>query len=242
MVPLTRSANYKTYWMNWPWRKKKDRFPIQTDYPVEPAFQVAGQTFYRFKDPNNIPSGRTIAVLKYAIQLKTNSDEGFLQRFYEAQKATLDAQDGKISITRLASLNNMLGDRLKWALHPGLVMKYASVVYMAEGESPYSYDESYGEEKIRFWMENTKAHDFFLTEPIRKLLLFSEMPSDQVLPYSEAVVALALEQEKELLRILSSAMPSPDSNQNLDSRITGLQTLQSYIAGRQTSTSSTSKR
>lgn len=207
---------------------------------MEVAFTIGGRSFFRFSDPNNIPAGRTMAVLKYFIQLKTNTDENFLQRLHEAQTAVLN-DPAKISINRLIELNKMLGDRLKWVLHPELVLKYASVVYLSEEESPYTYDETFADKKIQFWKENSTAHDFFLSEPIMKLIPSLETLNVSPLKYSEAVVALDLEMHRELLQIVSLTLPSSASSQNLTSRIMMLEALENYIACRQINTPFLSK-
>lgn len=231
----------------WPLRKKQpaakepiDKFPERTDYPMEVAFVVAGRPFFRFCDPNNIPAGRTMAVLKYFIQLKTNTDEGFLQRWHEANTAVLDNPQ-TISINKLIQLNKMIGDRLKWILHPELVLKYASVVYLSEDESPYTYDEVHGDKKIEFWKEHQDAYSFFLSEPIMKLIPSSETLNVSLPKYSEAIIALDLEMHRELLQIVSLTLPSKDSSQNLTSRITALEALGNYIASQPTNMRYTSK-
>lgn len=221
-------------------RKPKDKFPIQTDYPVELAFQVDGRPFYQFCTPDNIPAGRALSVLKMYTQLQTNCDEEWLKYYSEAMNAILTAQD-KIDLPKLMELNKMLKDRLEWAFHPGLLFEFASVVYMGEDENPYTYDEEYNRQKIEWWKEHATLHDF-LIEPFRKLIPFIDTADTSPVIFSQVIAKMDLQQHIKLSEILSLKTPSSGSVQKLQLRMRILEGLQNYAAGQRPSTFSTSRK
>lgn len=223
-------------------RKKKqpaDRFPVQTEYPVEAYFKVADVTFFRFCDPNNLPAGRSLAALKYFIQLKTNCDEKFLRYFHSAMESVLQDKES-INLEKMFELKNILGDRLTWAFHPAIIFKYASVMYLQDGENPYTYDEAFNEKKIEFWKENAGAEAFFLAEPFTNLIPYSKEAVGYVPTYSAVVIEADLLHHRKVLQLLSSTMKSSGDVSSISSQITILEMLRDYVASRQTNTSSTS--
>lgn len=216
-----------------------DKFPQQTDYPVEPYFTVGGKTFYQFVDPNNLPAGRSLAALKYFIQLKTNCDEKFLRYFHQAMDGVLKDKE-KIDLEKMFELKNILGDRLTWAFHPSIILRYASVLYMAEGENPYTYDDTFNDRKIEFWKQNATAESFFLASPFTRLIPYSKDAVGYVPKYSEVVVEADLIHHKKVLQLLSSMTKSNGDVSSLSSQITALEMLRDYVANRQMNTSSLS--
>ena len=216
-----------------------DVFPTQTDYPVEPYFRINGRVFYRFTDATNIPAGRSLAVFKYYQQLRTNTDETFLQYFHKGMEAVL-SDNKSIQLEKLFDLKNMLGDRLTWAFHPEIVLRYASVVYLAENENPHTYDEKFNDAKIEWWKENTDAGAFFLAEPLMKLMPFTIDAEVSLPTYSEAVISADILQHQKILQLLSATTKLSDDALSLSSRITTLEMLKNYVANRRTNISSTS--
>ncbi len=222
-----------------PQPKPEDSFPIQTEYPVEPYFTCGGKKYYRFMDTNNLPAGRSLAALKYYIQLKTNCDEDFLRYFHKAMEATL-ADQKAIKLERIFELKNMLGDRLTWAFHPRIIMNYAAVLYLEEGENPYTFDEELNRRKIEHWKQNAKAEAFFFAEPFRKLIPYSTDAVESPRTYSHATIEADLIHHRKILQLLSSMMTSSADVSSLSSQITALETLRDYVASQQTNTSSSS--
>lgn len=217
-------------------RKPEDRFPIQTEFPVEPYFECGGKKYYRFMDTSNLPAGRSLAALKFYIQLKTNCDEEFLRYFHKAMDATLGDQKA-IKLEKLFELKNMLSDRLNWAFHPGILLNYASVLYLEEGENPYTYDEELNRRKIEHWKESAQAEAFFFAEPFMRLIPYSTDAVSSHQTYSHAIMEADLLHHRKILQLLSSMMTSSDDASNLSSRITGLEMLRDYVANRRTNTS-----
>ena len=222
-----------------PMAKPEDRFPIQTEYPVEPYFTCGGKQYYRYMDTNNLPAGRALAALKYYIQLKTNCDEQFLRYYHKAMEATL-ADQKAIKLERLFELKNMLGDRLTWAFHPGIIMNYAAVLYLEEGENPYTFDEELNRRKVEHWKANASAEMFFFAEPFLRLIPYSTAAGDSPQTYSHAIVEADLLHHKKILQLLSSMMTSSADVSSLSLQITALEMLRDYVASRQTNTSYTS--
>lgn len=220
--------------------KLTDIFPTKTDYPTEPYFRIQERVFFRFVDTTNIPAGRQLAAFKYYMQLRTNTDETFLLYFHKAMETVL-SDNKSIQLEKLFELKNMLGDRLNWAFHPDIVLRYASICYLDANENPFTYDEKYNDEKIKWWKENTDIGAFFLAEPLMKLMPHS-IDADVSLPtYSAAVIEADILQHKKLLQVLSATLKLNGDDSSISARITMLETLRDYATNQQTSTSYTSK-
>lgn len=220
-------------------KKPADRFPIQTEYPIEPYFEVGGRTYYAFTNTSNLPAGRSLAALKYFMQLKTNCDDNYLRSFQETMAAVL-ADPAKISLEKLIALKNQLGDRLTWAFTPAIIYRYASVLYLDKDENPYTYDEDYNAKKIEFWKAHSTFEAFFLSEPFLKLIPYSTSVEGSLPTYSLAVIEAELLQLRELLSLHSTMLNSAATASSLNSQITMLEMLRDYAKSRQTSISSTS--
>lgn len=216
-----------------------DIFPTPTEYAIEPYFKIQDRVFYRFMDATNIPAGRSLAVLKYYMQLQTNTDETFLRNFHQVMAAVL-GDSKSINLEKLIDLKNILGDRLNWAFHPEIVLRYASVVYLAENENPNTYDEKFNDAKIEWWKQNTDVTAFFLAEPFMKLIPCLPDADVSLPTYSQAVLEADILHHKKLLQLVSSTLKLSAADLNLSSRITTLEMLRDYVANQRTSTSYTS--
>lgn len=209
----------------------QDKFPINTEYPVEPYFKVGGVTFYKFVDSSNLPAGRSLASLKYFMQLKTNCDDAFLHHLERAWDASLKANP--INLEHQFELKNMLRDRLSWAFHPAIIFRYASVMYMQEGENPATYDEVFNDRKIEFWKAHASAESFFLAEPFLNLMPYSKDVVGYVPKYSLAVVEADLLHHRKVLQLLLSLTTSSEDVSSLSSQITTLEMLRDYVGNPQ---------
>ncbi len=215
-------------------------FREQKKYPIEPVFELAGKTFYRFTDINNQPAGRTLATLPLYIQLKTNCDEGYLTAFVAGMETVLN-DPSSISIEKLIGLKNQIKDRLQWSFTPDLVYKYASVVYFDEQENPETYDEVYAEKKIAFWKEHMSMESFFLTEPITMLIPALNVVKSSFQNYSTVVLKAQSLQLQHLSDLLSTSKISSEEQTKLSSVITTLKRRYSLDNYPLTNISSSSK-
>lgn len=221
-------------------RKKKSALQIfleREKYPVECVFELGGKNYFAFADLNNQPAGRTLAALPLFMQLKINCQYDFLQLFVTGMESVL-SDPQKISIEKFVTLKNMIKDRLNWAFTPDLVYKYASVVYFDEHENPDTYDEAYNEKKIEFWKQNKGMQDFFLSEPITRLIPHLRAVSGSFPMYSSVILKAQSLQLEALLAMISTDKISHEENQNLQSAITNLRRLYSFDHYPLTNTSS----
>lgn len=218
--------------------RNKTSLPV-TEYPVQESFEIAGRKYFEFVDTSNMPAGRFLAALKYYIPLKTNCDETFMKYFVKAMDSVL-SDPKQISIEKMINLKNMVKDRTEFIFTPELVMKYASVVYMAENESPYTYDEVFGEEKISFWKANASAEDFFLSQPILKLLPQLRSAGGYVQSYSTMVREAQVQHLIKISEILSPHQKWADDVTNISLLITQLRKQTGFVGNQSMNISSTS--
>lgn len=138
---------------------------------VEEVFTCAGKRYYRFKDEYRMSTGR----YKYyydtlkAIELKLSLEN--LQQYIDAFEKCLNGTGKKkeIRIGDLWILIINLKSKVKLAFDVSTVKKLAAIAYFDDTEDLTSFNEKYGDEKIKIWEENNQ-HDFFLTRRIGELL------------------------------------------------------------------------
>lgn len=221
-------------------------FPIQMEFPVIPAFEVGGTWYYHYQDPENTPAGRMVGALKYYIQMQTMCDESYLQRHYERVKE-IYSDPKKINVTEIMRLNEQLGERLTIMSQlpdQDLILRYASVIYFDAEESPYTYDDSYCEEKIAKWRGDRGVVDFMLREPIRSLVpsLRNVNSSSRARLLVQAADMINLKHLELLLTGTSGSESSEGSISKLLSRKEILEERIASAGGQSQSTSHSSKR
>lgn len=185
-------------------KKQKTPFQLQlkAEHKVVFAFEADGVKYYEFDDANSIPCDRAFCALAFYEEMQMRCTREFLKAHCQATEDAINNKNG-ISITNLAKLNQQLKERLELIFEPELIYKLASVVYFDESESPYSYDFKYGLQKIQAWKKGNIG-DFFLSQPIRKLMPQTDL-SKADLETSSKIVKLLTKQQLENIFMISSA-------------------------------------
>jgi hypothetical protein len=78
-------------------------------------------------------------------------------------------------------------ERMKMIFEPDIAYRFAAVVFFDKTENPYSYDQAYGMKKIERWKRSESMNDFFLRQPIVKLMPFIQELDQNLLTYGETV-------------------------------------------------------
>lgn len=136
------------------------------------GFIFQGVQYFKFEDPFNTPCFRSHAALTFYNELEMKCSKEFLEKHCEAVEAVLNSKDPKF--TELAELTNILKERLVMILEPDIIYKIAAVVYFDASENPTNFDWKYNAKKIEKWKE-ASIEDFFLQQPIRGLMPFSDI-------------------------------------------------------------------
>jgi hypothetical protein len=170
---------------------------------IEEAFTCGGRRFYRFKEEYRMATGRYkyyYATLR-EIDLRLSYDT--LKKFIEAMKAVLNG-GGKKAIVNQGDLwvpLINLESRLKLDFDPASVRKLASIAYFDETEDVTSYDEKYGQEKIKLWQEHN-VHDFFLTRCIAELLSVNSISISTLDQHLKKMDEIVTESDLNLQKVL----------------------------------------
>lgn len=155
--------------------------------PVELAFTIEGKNFYQYVDPMNTPCQRGLAAIVAYDELRMRTtykhleaENKFMKEHFQLLRTSLDGSKGKITLSKafdyineMEKVVNYRIERMGIPIIEDLVYKLASVVFFTEEENPYQYDHEYNRLKIENWKKQESAYDFFLREPLRRLLPFS---------------------------------------------------------------------
>lgn len=138
---------------------------------TEVAFEVNMVKFYRFKDEYRHPTGRYKYVYKCLKEMELSMNRETLAEYVKQLKNILNggSKGQAINMGEAWRLLHNMETRTTLPFDPGMVKRLASVVYFTDDEDISTYDQSYGDFKIKLWDDNN-VHDFFLTRPIAELL------------------------------------------------------------------------
>lgn len=173
--------------------KKKPAQDAFTDtaHRVKFAFSIGGVDYYEMDDLFNIPYKRGLAAMSVYEELRMKCS-------YEYIKAHADAMDNiltapKFNMTsamQMKKLNDQLKERLTWITDLDLAYKLAAVVFFDTTEKPELYEPKYAAEKIALWKKHEGVGDFFLREPLQRLVPFLKDAELNLKVYSEVISEL----------------------------------------------------
>lgn len=155
---------------------------------IELAFTVDGVDYYQHTDVFNMPFRRALKALTYGNELAMKCDEAYLKQWVAKLDSYFEKSRLKVDdLVEMKTLLAQLKERMVVAFVPDHVYKVASVRFFDKNEDPCDYDFAYNQKKIARWKKAEAAADFFLREPIVRLLpLLAASPTD--LPHYIATV------------------------------------------------------
>lgn len=172
---------------------------------ITSAFTIAGREYMEVDSIYNLPYQRGMAAVKVYEEMKMKCDYEYLKAHAQAIDNLFKKDTGfrTTEILNVKKLNDQLLERLNIAVDTDLVYKLASVVYFDKTESPFAFDAEYAKKKIVFWKKHKSAEDFFLQQPLQKLIPFLRSPEINLQTYSEAMEALNKVHWEEVSLLLS---------------------------------------
>lgn len=168
----------------------------------EIAFTLAGRNYYWVPDQTEIPAGRGLAALAIYEEMRMGVTKEYLELHCKAVKELLSQR--KIDLTTLALIHNNLSQRAQLMILPDYVYKLASVVFIEQNESPFTYDWRLNQEKIELFKQHGDL-SFFLTTPLRNLIPHLTLPENDIEKYLQAVDRVDKLHQQILSDVLSSA-------------------------------------
>lgn len=176
--------------------KPKPKFLVDPVSPIQEVFEIDGISHYQFVDPMATPGLRGLSAVMFyeELRMRTTKELQVKEMQYINEKCNellhvhLSGSSGKINLVNaIAAIQDIQKtqvfrqERMNFIVEPELAYKFASVVFFDENESPYAYDQAYNKLKIERWKKHESTLDFFLRQPISRLIGFFE-PSDISFP------------------------------------------------------------
>jgi hypothetical protein len=166
--PAKKSATIKK-------RLKRTEYPdFNMNHPdlrdvVEYAFTCGNVDYYQFKQDLEIPAGRYTWIDAYMREHEMRMSLDVLRGYIGAIREQISGEMGQINLSNVSVLLYKMETRTNLAFSPETIKRLASVIYFDITESLKSYDQDYGNLKIKQW-EQHKFLDFFLCRPLKELL------------------------------------------------------------------------
>lgn len=191
-------------------KRKFRTYVLDQKYRVEQAFECGGKTYFMFSDPNDAPTGRMMAALAIYNEMEMRCDREYLTAFCKAMDKLL-SDPKRIQIKYIAQLVMHMQERLELMPMPEFIYKLASVVYFDDSESPYMYDYTYAEKKIKFWKDSGADLGFFLNSPMKRLIPSLALPLENLSMFSQMTEKIDAIHRARLSDILSDRELMPET-------------------------------
>lgn len=184
--------------------KKPKVWNLEEGHVIVPAFIDRGVQYYEIKDIFNTFSNRGLLALQVYEEWDMRLKKEDLLDFILAFEKTLN-NPKEINITNLANIVNMLKERVTFPIATkDIYLKFASVRYFDENESPYTYDPEYNKVKMARWSEEgSMVDDFFILQQLADMLPLPKLSKDDLPSYLEAVQKVADYQLQSIQRLKS---------------------------------------
>ncbi len=195
------------------------KFLTDSKFKIVPAFELNGIKYYEAENVFNTPCIRALSAIKYYEEMRMKCNFEYLQAWTDAHENVVKEAIEALTVTKgnrlnlkevgekldlIKQRNARLKERLALALDVELVYKLASVVYFDGTENPNTFEPTYGAKKIELWKKSEKMEDFFLRQPIKKLVPFLDGQEANIQAYSETVQKIKEQDWTEVLSLLSS--------------------------------------
>lgn len=185
------------------WKNRTNKFP-KTENRVIYAFTVGGRDYYQMDDVFNLPYKRGISAISVYEEANMKCTREYLKAHAEAcEKLMSGNKFGMKEALELQKLNMQLKQRLNWIVDTEIVYKLAAVVFFDENESPEKLDWNYCRQKIEFWKQHEGVADFFLHQPVQKLIPFLQESDVNVEAYSQVTSEITKTHWDNIFKMLS---------------------------------------
>lgn len=172
---------------------------------VSHAFTCGGIEYMELDSIYNLPTQRGKAAIQIYEEVRMKCEyEDLLAHTAAVDNVFKNDKGIKLTeIMQLKKLNDSLAERLKIAIDPDLIYKFASVVFFDKTESPIYWDAYHAKKKIALWKKYMDVNDFFLSEPMIRLLPFLKLPEVNFQSFSQVAEELRNVHWEQVLELLS---------------------------------------
>lgn len=155
---------------------------------IKEAFVIAGVKYFEVDSIFKLPYERAMMAIRFYEEVKMKCDYDMLKAYTTAVDNIFKGkQIGFNEMAELKRFNDILRERLYNIVDTDLIYKLASVCFFDENESPFKYDYEYNQKKILKWKAEKNINDFFLQEPLQRLIPFLKSPEIDFQTYSQTV-------------------------------------------------------
>ncbi|HRG88761.1 MAG TPA: hypothetical protein PLW44_07040 [Chitinophagales bacterium] len=181
---------------------------------IKHAFTSGGIDYFEFDTLANLPWRRGLKFLSVYNELDMRCDRFYLTKHVEAVENILTGgkRVGFDELVKINQLNQQLKERLQMVYHEDLVYKVASVVFFDANENPDDWEWKYAMEKIERWKKDESVNDFFLHEPIQRLMPFLNVSDMSLQQYSALQQQIDKAQLENIYTSLSASQRQTFSN------------------------------
>lgn len=183
-------------------KRTPPQFHLLAEHPTSLAFTCEGVDYYQFDDPFNTPYRRAFTALVFYNELRMGCTRDDLKKYADTIEAII-SDPKTISIGKIARLTDDLKAKLNFIYEPDILYKLASVVFFDRTENPATYDFKYGQKKIERWKQYMSVEDFFLLQPLQRLVPYLKDCDVDIEAYTKAVQEVTAMQ-REVLSTISS--------------------------------------
>lgn len=197
-------------------RQKQNPFS-GTKHVIKHAFTSGNIDYFEFDTLANLPWRRGLKFLSVYNELDMKCDRFYLTKHVEAVDNILTGgkRVGFDEMVKINQLNKQLKERLEMVYHEDLVYKVASVVFFDANENPDDWEWKYAMEKIERWKKAEGVNDFFLHEPIQRLMPFLNVSGMSLQQYSEVQKEIDTAHLENIFTSLSASQRQTFSNPTL---------------------------
>lgn len=191
-------------WFKMYFGKKPKVWNLEEGHVIVPAFKDRGVQYYEIKDIFNTFSNRGLLALQVYEEWDMRLKKEDLLDFILAFEKTLN-NPKEINISNMVHIVNMLKERVTFPIATrDIYLKFASVRYFDESESPYVYDPEYNKIKMARWSEEgSTVDDFFILEQLGDMLPLPKLSKEDLPSYLQAVQKVADYQLQNIQRLKS---------------------------------------
>lgn len=188
--------------------KRIDNRPIKEIFPnavaiVEYAFTLQCIDYFQFGDFSNMSSDRGFNCIAFFEELRSGCTSDYIQAFSQALDDIVNNNKG-IKITDIVKLNQQLKERKELIVIPEIAYKLCSVVFFDSTENPNRFDYKKALQKAELFKQEKMA-DFFLTQPISKLLPRLHSSANDLQEYLEMATRINKKHIQDISTMLSEA-------------------------------------
>jgi hypothetical protein len=183
-------------------------WPNENGVVIQHGFTSGGEHYYYIKDSTDLPSQRAMMALEMLDRWENRCSPEYLKAFVLSLKEYTTKQ---LDLSEVYKLINELDERINFAIpSQDIVWMLMSVMFFDENENPFKFDATYGDEKIKRWIENKDIPPFFLIQPLKELLTLPQLSQEGLSYYLKAMNLLSKKHIEHLLERRQLEITNPD--------------------------------